>query len=73
MWMRCPAVTCRRPFQVNQFKGYVPADYESGKITCPHCATVLTGDQNSTFLTHALLPSDESRFIEAESSGTAQE
>jgi hypothetical protein len=47
---------------LNQFSAKFSVKADRGKITCPHCGQVLPGDDNSMFLTHALLPAQETEF-----------
>jgi DNA-directed RNA polymerase subunit RPC12/RpoP len=58
----CPAITCGRPFQLNQFAATFSEAKDHGKITCPHCGPMVAGDNESVFLTHALSNDQETRL-----------
>lgn len=58
---RCTADDCGRPFQVNTFGPPLSAPYELGKIVCPNCGAVATGDPASLYLSHALSAEQEER------------
>jgi hypothetical protein len=58
----CPGSGCRRPFQVNRFGTHLSGMLEAGKITCPHCGTMLTAERSSVFMTHALSTEQEAWF-----------
>jgi hypothetical protein len=62
MWMRCPAVFCKKPFQINRFGAGFSSAAQRGRIVCPHCAMTILGDGNSTFLTHALSTEQEEQL-----------
>jgi hypothetical protein len=37
---------------------------ERGKMTCPHCGLLLTGEDNSVFMTHALSAAQEAELAQ---------
>lgn len=59
---RCTAHQCGRPFQVNTYGPPVSTSYELGKIVCPNCGAVSTGDPASLYLSHALSSDQEARL-----------
>jgi hypothetical protein len=59
----CPTAFCGRPFQLNIFSVDVVPSYEAGQIICPHCGHTYTAGSKSIFVTHALLPDDERKFL----------
>jgi len=59
---RCPSPICGRPFQINQFDTGFSIHTERGKLTCPHCGLLLSGEADSVFLTHALSVEEEALF-----------
>jgi hypothetical protein len=60
--IRCTGLSCGRPFQVNKFGSECTALGERGKVICPHCNLVVTGEPEFLFITHALSASQEAEF-----------
>jgi hypothetical protein len=59
---RCPSSLCGRPYQINEFGRSLSPLIDLGRLTCPHCGLLLSGETDSTFLTHALSEDEEAAF-----------
>ncbi|WP_151637864.1 hypothetical protein [Noviherbaspirillum aerium] len=67
MWIeRCSNWRCRRPYQVNEFKGedgnLFGDELRPEQVTCPHCGQSETRWTTSIFISHALSFEEEEHF-----------
>lgn len=67
MWIeRCSNWRCRRPYQVNEFKGddvnLFGEELRPEQVICPHCGQSETRWTSSIFITHALSADEEAYF-----------
>ena len=59
---RCTSPSCRRPFQVSEIGGMMPATKEREDITCPYCSHTIQRTSNGVFRTHALSLQQEADY-----------
>lgn len=59
---RCTNLSCRRPFQINEFDFGSSAGKQVREYICPHCGHTQTAFCHSTILVHALTQEEEEEF-----------